>query len=96
MHVLGRAQNRDVNIEIIQFVGPIQESWLESVRAAGATPIHYIANNTTVPFRALWTPLPDGRVRQFFEQYDAENETWAVWFEGFYTRKSESSEKEKD
>ncbi len=50
--------------------------------------IHYIANNTTVPFRGLWTPLPDGRVRQFFEQYDEENEAWATWFEGFYTRKS--------
>ena len=56
--------------------------------------IHYIGNNTTVPFRALWTPLPDGRVRQVFEQYDAANETWAVWFEGFYTRKSPADDKE--
>lgn len=50
--------------------------------------IHYIANNTTLPFRGLWTPLPDGRVRQFFEQYDEEKEAWATWFEGFYTHKS--------
>ena len=49
--------------------------------------IHYIANDTTAQFRGLWTPLPDGRVRQFFEQYDANSDSWAPWFEGFYTRK---------
>ena len=56
--------------------------------------IHYIGNNTTFPFRALWTPLEDGRVRQFFEQYDATSETWAPWFEGFYTRKTDGSDTE--
>jgi hypothetical protein len=40
-----------------------------------------------VPFRGLWTPLPDGRVRQFFEQSNDGGETWVPWFEGFYTRK---------
>jgi len=54
--------------------------------------IHYVASNKTVPFRGLWTALPDGRVRQFFEQYNADNDTWATWFEGFYTRKSDSGE----
>ena len=53
--------------------------------------IHYIGNDVTAPFRGLWTPLPDGRVRQFFEQYDAEKEEWVTWFEGFYTRKPEAS-----
>ncbi len=48
--------------------------------------IHYVASDTTLPFRGLWTPLPDGRVRQFFEQYDPDNEEWVTWFEGFYTR----------
>ena len=50
--------------------------------------IHYVANNTTEKFRALWTPLDDGRVRQFFEQYDAGSGEWNTWFEGFYTRKA--------
>ena len=50
--------------------------------------IHYVATEATVPFKGLWTALPDGRVRQFFEQYDEEKEIWATWFEGFYTRKS--------
>jgi len=58
--------------------------------------IHYVANNTTVPFRGLWTPLADGRVRQFFEQYDDENEAWATWFEGFYTRKSNDQNEDSD
>ena len=49
--------------------------------------LHNVANGTTLPFRALWTPLPDGRVRQFFEQSNDGGETWVPWFEGFYTRK---------
>jgi len=50
--------------------------------------IHYVANDTTVPFRGLWTLLPDGRVRQFFEQSNDDGETWSVWFEGFYSRRA--------
>jgi hypothetical protein len=50
--------------------------------------LHDIATNTTKPFRGLWTPLPDGRVRQFFEQSDDGGVTWVSWFEGFYTRKA--------
>ena len=49
--------------------------------------LHTLGNDTTIPFRALWTPLPDGRVRQFFEQSTDNGETWTTWFEGFYTRK---------
>ncbi len=52
--------------------------------------IHYVANNTTLPFRGLWTPLPDGRVRQFFEQSTDNGATWTPWFEGFYTKKTEA------
>jgi hypothetical protein len=48
--------------------------------------IHYVNNGTTAPFKALWTPLPDGRVRQYFEQSNDGGETWVPWFEGFYTR----------
>jgi hypothetical protein len=58
--------------------------------------IHYIANNTTAPFRALFTPLPDGRVRQFFEQYDEEKEVWITWFEGFYSHKASDDAATKD
>jgi len=48
--------------------------------------LHAVGTETTIPFRALWTPLPDGRVRQFFEQSTDDGETWTTWFEGFYTR----------
>lgn len=51
--------------------------------------LHNVASNTTKPFRGLWTPLDDGRVRQYFEQSDDNSETWVSWFEGFYTRKSD-------
>ncbi len=50
--------------------------------------IHYIGTGQTAPFRGLWTPLPDGRVRQFFEQSSDDGETWQPWFEGFYARKT--------
>ena len=48
--------------------------------------IHSVANGKTAPFRGLWTPLPDGRVRQAFEQSPDEGKSWSPWFEGFYTR----------
>ncbi len=48
--------------------------------------VHYVANSTTADFRGLWTLLDDGRVRQYFEQWDDDGETWSPWFEGFYTR----------
>jgi len=48
--------------------------------------IHYVSNATTADFRGLWTPLQDGRVRQFFEQSNDDGKTWVPWFEGFYSR----------
>lgn len=51
--------------------------------------IHYVSSNTTYPFRGLWTPLPDGRVRQYFEQSTDDAESWTPWFEGFYTRRGD-------
>lgn len=49
--------------------------------------INYVNTGQTFPFRGLWTPLPDGRVRQFFEQSADDGATWTPWFEGFYTRR---------
>ncbi len=48
--------------------------------------IHYVSSGLTAPFRGVWTPLPDGRVRQFFEQASADGTGWTPWFEGFYSR----------
>jgi hypothetical protein len=44
-------------------------------------------DGTATPFRGTWTPLPDGRVRQFFEQSTDDGKTWTPWFDGYYTRK---------
>jgi hypothetical protein len=47
--------------------------------------IYYLAAQRSAAFRGRWTPLEDGRVRQFFEEKDQEG-NWQVWFDGFYTR----------
>ncbi len=36
--------------------------------------------------RIRWTPLPDGAVRQLWEQSDDEGATWTVAFDGRYVR----------
>lgn len=43
-------------------------------------------------FRGTWTPLEDGRVRQFLEQSTDEGQTWYTWFDGYYVRKEGSEE----
>ena len=50
--------------------------------------IHYVSNGNTADFRGTWTPLDDGRVRQFFEQSTDGGENWAPWFDGYYSRKA--------
>ncbi len=48
--------------------------------------IYYLARAQQADFRGTWTPLLDGRVRQFFEQSNDGGKTWEPWFEGFYRR----------
>lgn len=40
----------------------------------------------SAPFRGVWTPNEDGSVTQHFTQYNAETESWDVWFTGRYVR----------
>lgn len=47
--------------------------------------ITYIGTAQTAPFTGEWTLNKDGSVTQHFEQYDAENDSWQVWFTGRYT-----------
>ena len=51
--------------------------------------ITYRASRERFPFRGSWTRLPDGRVRQYFEE-SRETGVWQPWFEGFYTRQQPS------
>ena len=48
--------------------------------------IQYVSSGQSNAFRGLWTPLEDGRVRQFFEESTDGGKTWQAWFEGFYSR----------
>lgn len=45
--------------------------------------IVYVAEARSLPFRGTWTALPDGRVRQYFEE-QRQVGVWTAWFEGFY------------
>jgi hypothetical protein len=47
--------------------------------------IYYLAEGRRANFRGSWTPMPDGTVRQFFEEQDAEGQ-WQTWFDGYYHR----------
>lgn len=35
---------RGAALQMIQFVGPVQDAWLDQVKATGAVPVHYVAN----------------------------------------------------
>ncbi|MBO6575289.1 MAG: hypothetical protein JJ896_07740 [Rhodothermales bacterium] len=43
-------------------------------------------NGTTTMMRMSFTPMDDGRVRQFIEESRDEGQTWSVWFDGYYAR----------
>lgn len=46
----------------------------------------------TRPFTGEWTPQEDGSVRQYFEQYDPDADSWSPWFLGIYTKSDGDSE----
>ena len=48
--------------------------------------IYYLGQSVEKGFRGRWTPLEDGRVRQFFEEQDQQGH-WQVWFDGYYSKK---------
>ncbi len=64
---------------LIDIAGGLEDT---SMRLTGT--ITYLAEGTSLPFRGLWTPLVDGRVRQYFEEQ--RDGRWQVWFEGFYRK----------
>jgi hypothetical protein len=45
--------------------------------------IYYLLEKRQTSFRGRWTPLPDGSVRQFFEEQDDQG-VWQPWFDGYY------------
>lgn len=67
---------------IIDYEGGLTESG--SMKLAGT--ITYTASIFEADFTGEWTLNDDGTVTQHFEQYDADNDAWATWFTGIYTR----------
>jgi hypothetical protein len=65
---------------IIDIVGGLADS---SMVLEGT--IVYTGEARSARFRGTWTPRPDGRVRQFFEEAGADGR-WQPWFEGLYRR----------
>ena len=66
---------------IIDISGGLQEADMVLEGSITYTGVQH----ATYPFRGTWSPLPDGRVRQYFEEA-REPEVWKPWFEGFYRR----------
>ncbi|MEE9254574.1 MAG: hypothetical protein V3U43_06540 [Pseudomonadales bacterium] len=89
----------------MNFYDPASEQWVQVWMGSGSLirisggivedamslqgEITDLGSHATLPFRGLWTPLDDGRVRQFFEQSEDDGETWSAWFEGFYVKKAQ-------
>lgn len=48
--------------------------------------IYYYRPSTSFRFKGTWTPNKNGSVRQHFEQYDPDSETWTQWFDGLYEK----------
>ena len=65
---------------VIRIAGNMQDG---SMTLAGD--IYYPDEQRSAPFRGRWTPMMDGRVRQFFEEQDATGK-WQAWFDGYYSR----------
>jgi len=48
--------------------------------------IEYLDQEQVIAFRSIWSVGAGGRVRQRMEQFDLVNQTWELWFDGFYRR----------
>ncbi len=67
---------------LLHLEGNLQDG---SMRLEG--PLQYLAQGRRTTLRGTWTPLPDGRVRQHFEESEDDGRTWTTWFDGYYARR---------
>jgi hypothetical protein len=88
----------------VNFYDPLAKTWTQQwiglgslLRMSGQLrdgamvlegPIQYLGTGKVTRLRGTWTTLPDGRVRQHFEESSDEGRTWQEWFDGYYRRKS--------
>ena len=65
----------------------IEGGWSDgAMRLSGE---HILPNGTKRPFRGTWTPMEDGRVRQYFEEIADEKTGWATWFDAYYKKRGD-------
>lgn len=86
----------------INYFNPVQNQWRQLWVSAGQYSIdivgglkagsmvlegdiYYFSGNSN-KFRGTWTPNDDGSVRQFFEQFNEDTNSWDVWFDGRYVK----------
>ena len=70
------------NGEVIRLEGRLDEHGAMQLKGT-------LANRTGGPehtFTGAWTPLPDGAVKQEFQDQDPATKTWSIWFVGIYRR----------
>jgi hypothetical protein len=49
-------------------------------------PLQNLRTGRLTRLRGTWSSLPDGRVRQHFEESSDDGKTWEEWFDGYYRR----------
>ena len=59
-----------------------------SMRLEG--PLQYLKEGRRTTLRGTWSKLPDGRVRQHFEESEDGGKSWTTWFDGYYTHRQAS------
>ena len=50
-------------------------------------PLQNLVKGGTSILRGTWSRLPDGRLRQYFEESKDGGKTWQEWFDGYYQQK---------
>ena len=73
----------DARASVLRIEGELRDG---AMRLAGE---HVARDGGRERFRGAWTPLPDGRVRQYLEQSKDGGRSWYVWFDGLYNRRAE-------
>jgi hypothetical protein len=49
-------------------------------------PLQYLGTGKLTLLRGTWAALPDGRMRQHFQESADDGKTWQEWFDGYYRR----------
>jgi len=86
----------------VNFYDPVARVWTQQWVSPGAVltmtgglvdgamvlegPLHYRKDGRATLLRGTWTRLPDGRVRQYFQESSDQGKTWTDWFDGYYSR----------